>query len=92
MHTHLSKESFTCKECDYKTFSKYSLSRHYLEYGHNASYECKDCDSMFCFANALAKHAHLVHNIPYQGIIQNMVTMQVMNVKTVTQSFALQMP
>ena len=58
MNVVISDKIFACKNCDYKTISKWSLYKHCREHGHGNKYKCKDCELEFPFMNSLIKHAN----------------------------------
>ena len=52
---HQSENNFSYTECDYKSFSKTTLSKHITEHNHGNSYKCTECESEFRFLNSLIK-------------------------------------
>ena len=72
MQCHNIERPYICTYCDKRYAYKTALKKHKVihtketlfsdsEYAHHSGYECKNCGLTFRFANALVKHAYLIH-------------------------------
>lgn len=63
MKRHDNKRDFACSDCDYKSFTKIDLDRHYACIHSNApDHICEYCGKTFFAKRLLTKHIKVVHS------------------------------